>query len=328
MGNSIFQSLQLLALVKQLQIEDQYEAIIYILSAINTYLKNVFSCDDREIVKTKISSNPDLNRGHVNDVLRVIKADEGQQQQQQQTEVVQTKVGQVARFGQLVQFPYFIRARGCIKLLHKIRNPYVRPFDPERSWSYSEWLNWTAGINQVNKLRRQVKARVVVRKVIVPRPIKRSLSLPAAAGGGKQPKKQQVRSLSTTVRSSATDTDTEGECFVDTSIDYDELILNPELEQKLALAAAANAALQPPTQFNLPPPLPPPFLPKDNPKKIIVLENRVIIPSEKLDDLDDEDDDDDEEAAKPQTSAEVLPAKKPAKKRKTHPCLFCKKRYV
>lgn len=311
------QSLQLLAIIKQLQIEDQYDAIIYILSAINTYLKSIFTSNDREIVKTKILSDPELTKGHVNDVLDVIKGEEKVGQS------VTTAITTVKKFNQLVQFPYYIRGNDNIKVLYKIRNRYVDTFDVN-NFSYQDWIKWTAGINQVNKLKSKLKARVVVRKTIVPRPIKRSASLPAA--NKQQPKKTTVRSLSTSVRptkdynSDAYDgsSDFEANNKLIETVDYDELILNPELEEKL-LQVGANKRPGSPSQRRLS---------KDDPKKIIVLENRVIMEAENSKVLENEEPEDDEEddEPKPATNSESTPPKKPAKKRKTHPCLFCKKR--
>lgn len=332
------QSLQLLAIIKQLQIEDQYDAIIYILSAINTYLKNIFTSNDREIVNTKILSDPELTKGHVNDVLDVIKGEEkvgqsvttGIEVVVAKTETTTTtNISTVKKFNQLVQFPYYIHGNDNVKVLYKISNRYVDTLFNVNNFSYKDWIKWTAGINQVNKLKNKLKARVIVRKTIVPRPIKRSASLPAAS---KTPKKTTVRSLSISVRpekdvyasdAGSSDFETSGK-LID-SVDYDELILNPELERKLLQVSSStnNSLLSASAKQRR--------LSKDDPKKIIVLENRVIMEAENLkvfmdnDELDDDEDDDEPKAG---TNSDSTPAKKPPKKRKTHPCLFCKKRLV
>lgn len=317
-------------------------------------MKNVFTSNDREIVNTKILSDPELIKGHVNDVLDVIKEEEkvGQSVTTTTTTTIATtttsSITTVKKFNQLVQFPYYIRGNDKIKVLYNIKNRYVDTLFDVNNFSYKDWVKWTSGINQVNKLKTKLKARVIVKKTIVPRPIKRSASLPAAShsSNNKIPKKTTVRSLSTSVRTekeyNSDACDGANSDFELTNhkpigvIDYDELILNPALEQKLSQVSAASASASSSnstqnTNSSSSPKLR--RLSKDDPKKIIVLENRVIMEAElsvpKILEPGEVEDDDDEEEPKPTTNSDTTtPPKKPPKKRKTHPCVFCKKRYL
>lgn len=326
----------MLAIIKQLSsIEDQYEAIIYILSAINAYLKNIFTYNDREILKTKIYSNPELVKGHINDVLKAIKGDDEKVEQEKLSSI--PKVNSVKS---LLHFPYYIKGNttslanshnkvtnNC-KVLYKISNRYISARNLE-DYTYKDIVRWTAGINRVNKLKSNLKVRVLVRKTIIPRPIKRSVSLSAADNTTKLRKitssKVSGRSQSTTVRqltSSQGDSDTTNTEYVD-SIDYDELILNPELEPKL-LPVRQN----PPTNTNKEQIKSPKNrrLSKDSNTKTNVSSSTNLsimgdLDDDKLDELESEDDDEE-----PKASVSDPNAKKPAKKRKTYPCIFCKKR--
>lgn len=322
-----FQSIHLLAIIKQLSsIEDQYEAIIYILSAINAYLKNIFTYNDREILKTKIYSNPELVKGHVNDVLKAIKGDDEKVEQEKLSSI--PKVNSVKS---LLHFPYYIRGSGSgsktslsnstnqvtsnCKVLYKISNRYISARNLE-DYTYKEIVRWTEGINRVNKLKSNLKVRVLVRKTIIPRPIKRSVSLSAADEKTKPRKissnKASGRSQSTTVRqptSSHGDSDTTTTEYVD-SIDYDELILNPELEQKALPARQGPLSGGSITSKELSKSPKQRRLSKDSNTKTNVSSSTNLS-------------EDDEE---PMASVSDPNAKKPAKKRKTYPCIFCKKR--
>lgn len=311
----------MLAIIKQLSsIEDQYDAIIYILSAINAYLKNIFTYTDREILKTKIYSSPELVKGHVSDVLQALKGDD---------KVDQSVINfsNVNNFNQLLHFPYFIRGRSGsnsgVKILYKVANQHVTIFRNPEEFSYKEFISWTAGINTVNKLNTPLKAKVLVRRAIIPRPIKRSVSLSGADIVKKPTLKHPGRSLSTNVRvigdhrHSGSDTDSSDESHLLDSIDYDELILNPELEHRIA---QVKARLPKATKVR-----------RTSKGEIInklTVEKKedMDLVEEKLDELEGDEDDDESLEPKATGSDPTMPAKKPAKKRKTHPCLFCKKR--
>lgn len=329
----------MLAIIKQLSsIEDQYEAIIYILSAINAYLKNIFTYNDREILKTKIYSNPELVKGHVNDVLKAIKGDEEKVEQEDDKKKL-SSIPKVNSVKSLLHFPYYIRGSSSkslsnsnnkitssCKVLYKISNRFISARNLE-DYTYKEIVRWTAGINRVNKLKSNLKVRVLVRKTIIPRPIKRSVSLSAADDTTKLRKitssKVSGRSQSTTVRqpnSSHGDSDTTNTEYVD-SIDYDELILNPELESKIVAVkpvSVTKESSKSPKQRRLS---------KDSNTKTNVSSTNLSsvmgdLDDEKLDELESEEDDDE-----PKASVSGDPnTKKPAKKRKTYPCIFCKKR--
>ncbi|XP_063707595.1 uncharacterized protein LOC134836307 [Culicoides brevitarsis] len=320
------QSIHLLAIIKQLSsIEDQYEAIIYILSAINAYLKNIFTYNDREILKTKIYSNPELVKGHVNDVLKAIKGDDEKVEQAKLDSIVP----KVKNLKSLLHFPYYIRSTSSqisrpkattttCKVLYKITNRFLATKNLE-DYSYKEIIRWTAGINRVNKLKSNLKVRVLVRKTVIPRGIKRSVSLSAADDSVKLRKitasKVTARSQSTNVRHESPPNPE----FVD-SIDYDELILNPELEKKLVrqpIAVNHKEASKSPKARRLS---------KDsNTGKVNNSVNSVVmgdLDDEKLEEMESEEDDEE-----PKASVSDPNAKKPAKKRKTYPCIFCKKSY-
>lgn len=332
-----FQSIHLLAIIKQLSsIEDQYEAIIYILSAINAYLKNIFTYNDREILKTKIYSNPELVKGHVNDVLKAIKGDDEKVEQEDNKKKL-SSIPKVNSVKSLLHFPYYIRGSSSLsnsnnkitsncKVLYKISNRYISARNLE-DYTYKEIVRWTAGINRVNKLKSNLKVRVLVRKTIIPRPIKRSVSLSAADDTTKLRKitssKVSGRSQSTTVRqpNSHGDSDTTNTEYVD-SIDYDELILNPELETKVVPAKPQAGPVRTKESSKSPKQR---RLSKDSTTKTNVSSTNLSVmgdlDDEKLDELESEEDDDE-----PKASVSDPNAKKPAKKRKTYPCIFCKKR--
>lgn len=325
----------MLAIIKQLSsIEDQYEAIIYILSAINAYLKNIFTYNDREILKTKIYSNPELVKGHVNDVLKAIKGDDEKVEQEKLSSIV-PKVNKSVK--SLLHFPYYIRGGGAksassnCKVLYKISNRYTSVKNLE-DYTYKEIVRWTAGINRVNKLKSNLKVRVVVRKTPIPRPIKRSVSLSAADDNNKRritASKVTGRSQSTNVRQV---TDSDGSTAYVDSIDYDELILNPALEKKLQLQQPVRPPPQQQQNHNITTikeETSPPKQAKSRRASKDSNSAKTKAPSIDMGDLDDEKLDDlesEEDGDEPKAGVSDPNAKKPAKKRKTYPCIFCKKR--